>query len=102
MLQTAQKRLANKKRKAVPKKPQPPDEWLICPDKETVVEFFWAWLGADCDPSFTPNGLPWDQQDQGFWKLIYYLLDLFRWAEKRAEMPTMAIKPVGALSMDQL
>jgi len=102
MLQTAKKRLQNKRRKAVPKKPRPPDEWFAYPDKEVIIEFFWDLLGTDCDPRLTPDGKPWLDQDRTFWKLVHYIQDLFRWAEKRAEMPAMAIRQIDALSMDQL
>jgi len=93
MLLVAARRLKNKKREVLPKKPKVPPGWELYPFKETVIEFFWDWLATDCDPNFTPDGKTWLDQDLEFWRYVMYIYDLWRWAEKRAESPLMQIKP---------
>jgi hypothetical protein len=93
MLLTAKRRVMNEKKKGIHKKPvsPPPEAWTDY-SKELVISFFWDWYNTDCDPRFTPDGKPWLDQDPAFWKLVNYVLDLFRWARYRAENPVLMIK----------
>ncbi len=99
MLRVAKRRLTNEKRKAVPKKPKAPEFWSY--DLAYLLEFFWDWQRADFDPTFTPDGRPWQDQDREFWSIIYYLQDLWTWAYHRAQNPVMHIR-MGDLSMKDL
>lgn len=70
----------------------PPKAWPY--PKDMLIAFFWDWLAKDYDPAFTPDGKPWQEQDQDFWDLLHYIQDLWRWAEAKAKQPMLPlIKP---------
>lgn len=101
MLDVARRRLKAKNKKVKPAKPKPPpaSHWDVYP-RSYVIDFFWDWHNSDYDQKLTPDGRPWQDQDELFWELVEYIRQLFKWAEYVAEHPTR--KPLNAKTMEQL